>query len=121
MDIALHFDLTAVVILANGTKVDAFTLNTTVQSAGILWIGSSGTKQIVAANATFINVNFELEHSAVGTFAVSFLAEAITLFSRDFLLPRLNKYGNAGIEIPTIDGVSFVQVSQCSLSCSWSR
>ncbi|KJE90290.1 LBP/BPI/CETP family protein [Capsaspora owczarzaki ATCC 30864] len=95
-------------VLNGSQSIDAFTLNATILSSGIVGLKSVNGSEIIWGNATFASVGISLLESQIGPFDVSVLQSAVNILCEYALIPLLNAYINGGFAIPTIEGITFV-------------
>ena len=95
------------VITPDKTVHSAFTMGLTVYMNAYAWVHPNGTKQVISANITLLKFTFDLVSSNIGNVSLSELNQAVQLLVSLFVIPVANVYGQRGLEIPLIDGISF--------------
>jgi len=66
------------------------------------------TKQRFCMNFDQLNFALSLVNSTLGPFDVSILNLLISIALNTVVLPDINKIANAGVPLPTVEGLSFV-------------
>ncbi|XP_064385923.1 bactericidal permeability-increasing protein-like [Halichondria panicea] len=92
-------------------NIPVFTLGINVLADVKVKVAPVGGKEIVSANLTFLKASINLVKSDIGQFSVFVLQTAANLLCTAFVIPTVNQYANAGIPIPIVDGISFVNPS----------
>lgn len=93
-----------VFVLENGSYLSAFTLNGTVSCAGTAKLN----EQVIAANLTFINVDFDLYNTNIGPFNVTILDKLINALFQYGIVPAINTILEKGFPLPTVPNLKFV-------------
>lgn len=96
------------VITPNKTVVSAFVMGLTVYMNAYAWVHPNGTKQVISANITLLKFDFNIISSNIGTISTDLLNNAVQLLVNLFVIPAANIYAGRGLEIPLVDGISFV-------------
>lgn len=99
------------VIAPNNTLQSAFTMGLTVYMNAYAWVHLNGTKQVISANITLLKFTFDLVSSNIGNVSLAELNQAMQLLVNLAVIPLANEYGHRGLEIPLVDGISFVSPS----------
>ena len=99
------------VIAPNKTVQSAFVMGLTVYMNAYAWVHPNGTKQVISANITLLRFTFDLISSNIGTISLTQLNQAVQLLVNLFVIPAANVYAQRGLEIPLVDGISFVNPS----------
>jgi len=95
------------VIEANGTVVDAFTLNGTISTHGQALLEHT----TLYGNLTYLKADFSLYSSNIGPFNVAVFDNIINMFFSQGLIPAINNVLKQGFPLPTIKGLTFVNPS----------
>lgn len=95
-------------ILPNKTVQSAFIMSLTVDMNAYAWVHPNGTKQVISANVTLLKFNFGIVSSNIGTISTDPLNKAVEFLVNLFVIPVANTYGGRGLEIPLVDGISFI-------------
>jgi lipopolysaccharide-binding protein len=111
--VAMGKALASMYVENNGHEELAFTLALDIQADMKLWFNSSSPMgpYLVCGNVSNPKVNMSLYKSNIGNFNCSTLNDLVTKFAPTMGLGYLNDYLNAGIPIPTLVGLSFVDPS----------
>lgn len=99
------------VITPSKTVQSAFTMGLTVYMNAYAWVHPNGTTQVISANITLLRFTFDLVSSNIGNISLAELNQAVELLVNLFVIPAANVYGQRGLEIPLMDGISFVNPS----------
>ena len=99
------------VITPNNTVLSAFTMGLTVYMNAYAWVHPNGTSQVISANITLLRFTFDLISSNIGNISLAELNQAVQLLVNLFVIPLANEYTQRGLEIPLVDGISFVDPS----------
>lgn len=99
------------VITPNNSVQSAFTMGLTVYMNAYAWVHPNGTKQVISANITLLRFTFDLISSDIGDISLAELNQAVQLLVDLFVIPVANVYGQRGLEIPLVDGISLVNPS----------
>ncbi|XP_065830580.1 bactericidal permeability-increasing protein-like [Oscarella lobularis] len=98
-----------VFVADNGIIINTFTLGIIMHGTVHIALRQNGTKEIIYGNATYLKSDITLLHSNIGHIDVTKLESAVNALCLLVAVPYLNvKYGAPGIQIPSIDGASFV-------------
>lgn len=102
-------NVTAFVVGENNTLINVFTLNVTMYASLDVSVQANGSKEIISGKATYLKSDITLLESNIGSFNVLVLNDTVNIACNLFIVPFLNKnYGEPGFQIPTVDGVTFV-------------
>lgn len=99
------------VITPSKTVQSAFTMGLTVYMNAYAWVHPNGTNQVISANITLLRFTFDLISSNIGNISLAELNQAVQLLVNLFVIPAANVYGQRGLEIPLMDGISFTNPS----------
>ena len=101
------------VITPNNTvPQSAFIMGLTVYMNAYAWVHPNGTKeQVISANITLLKFTFDVISSNIGDISLAELNQAVQLLVNLAVIPLANVYGQKGLEIPLVDGLSFVNPS----------
>ena len=84
----------------------------TVYMNAYAWVHPNGTtSQVISANITLLRFTFDLISSNIGNISLAELNQAVQLLVNLFVIPLANEYTQRGLEIPLVDGISFVDPS----------
>lgn len=96
------------VIAPNKTVQSVFVMGLNVYMNAYVWVHPNGTKQVVSANITLLKFTFDIISSNIGTFSTGLLNKAVQLLVDLLVIPVANIYAARGLEIPLVDGISFI-------------
>lgn len=96
------------VMFPNKTIQSVATLGLTVYMNAFVWVRSNGVKQLVMANVSLLSFSVNVLTSHIGTINTDPLNKAVQWLVKLFIVPAANAYGMKGLELPLVDGLSFV-------------
>jgi len=93
-----------VFVIQNNQLVNAFVLNGTVAASGTAYLQG----QTIVGNLTFLNVNFALYSSNIGSFDPRNLNSLLNTLFQYGVVPAVNVYLKQGFPLPVVPGLTFV-------------
>jgi len=96
----------------NTTRAElAFTIGVVLHCDVVPRISFHGTKEVIKANTTFVSAELSLVDTNIGNVSVARLQTAANFLTKAIIIPTLNRYGDIGLPLPVIDGISFINTT----------